>query len=361
MTAPPPAGDPVGGVPLGRLAAWMDGRGLGSGPLTDVTPLGGGTQNVLLRFDRSGRSYVLRRPPLHKRANSDETMRREARVLAALAGSAVPHPGLIASCPDVDVIGAAFYLMEPVDGHNPTLGLPAAWGEDRAARHAFGLSMADALAAVGAVDHVAVGLADLGRAEGFLERQVARWGSHLASYAELPGYGAAPRIDGTAEVGRWLDAHRPASWTPGLMHGDFHLANVLADPSVPRLAAVVDWELTTIGDPLLDLGWLLSSWPAVEDRSRSGPRHGAPPFTVGGADLADGLPTTTELLDRYADRTTRDLTAIRWYEVLACYKIGIVLEGTHARALAGLAPQETGDLLHRHATYLLRRAQELAG
>ncbi|MGH3744851.1 MAG: phosphotransferase family protein [Mycobacteriales bacterium] len=325
----------------------MNREGLGSGPLADVTRLGGGTQNVLLRFHRDGRSYVLRRPPLHKRANSDETMRREARVLGALAGTDVPHPGLIAACPDVDVLGAAFYVMEPVDGVNPTLGLPPAWTDDRTARHAFGLSMADALAAVGAVDHVAVGLGDLGRAEGFLERQVARWGAHLASYSQLPGYGDTPRIGGTAEVGRWLDAHRPATWTPGLIHGDYHLANVLADPASPRVAAVVDWELTTIGDPLLDLGWLLSSWPSP---------HG-PSVLTGTAELADGLPTTTELLDRYADRTTRDLSPIGWYEVLACYKIGIVLEGTHARALAGQAPRETGDQLHRHATLLLERAQ----
>ncbi|HEY5336207.1 MAG TPA: phosphotransferase family protein [Mycobacteriales bacterium] len=326
----------------------MDGEELGSGPITEVLALGGGTQNVLLRFVRDGRSYVLRRPPLHKRANSDETMRREARVLSALARTDVPHPGLIATCPDEEVLGAAFYLMEPVDGVNPTLGLPPAWGGDRTQRHAFGLSMADALAAVGAVDHVAAGLGGLGRPDGFLERQVARWGAHLASYSQLPGYGPVPRIGGTADVGRWLDAHRPAAWTPGLLHGDYHLANVLADPTAPRVAAVVDWELTTIGDPLLDLGWLLSSWPTP----------GRPSFAVGGAELADDLPTTTELLDRYADRTCRDLTAMRWYEVLACYKIGIVLEGTYARALAGQAPVETGDLLHRHATFLLERAQE---
>jgi aminoglycoside phosphotransferase (APT) family kinase protein len=338
----------VDGVDLARLTAWMDAQELGSGPIHDVTALGGGTQNILLRFTRAGRSYVLRRPPLHKRANSDETMRREARVLAALAGTDVPHPGLIAACPDEDVLGAAFYLMEPVDGVNPTLGLPPTWGGDQSQRHAFGLSMADALAAVGAVDHVAVGLGDLGRAEGFLERQVARWGAHLASYSQLPGYGPVPRIGGTGEVGRWLDVHRPAAWTPGLLHGDYHLANVLADPLSPRVAAVVDWELTTIGDPLLDLGWLLSSWPAGR----------GPSLWSGDADVADGLPTTGELLDRYADRTTRDLTAMRWYEVLACYKIGIVLEGTHARALAGQAPVETGDLLHRHATFLLERAQE---
>src|SRR5512145_1715111 len=112
----------------------MDARGLPRGPIERATRLGGGTQNILLRFERGGRAYVLRRPPLHKRENSDETMRREARVLAALRGSAVPHPGLIAGCPDADVIGASFTLMEPVRGFNPTAGLPALHASDPAIR-----------------------------------------------------------------------------------------------------------------------------------------------------------------------------------------------------------------------------------
>ena len=111
-------------VDLDRLAGWMDSRRLGSGPLADVELLTGGTQNILVRFSRRGRGYVLRRPPLHKRANSDETMRREARVLGALAGSAVPHPALIAAEPDVDVLGSAFYLMEPVEGFNASVAVP---------------------------------------------------------------------------------------------------------------------------------------------------------------------------------------------------------------------------------------------
>src|SRR3954462_14916124 len=127
----------------------MDTQGLGAGPIGANELIAGGTQNILLRFERSGRTYVLRHPPPHKRANSDETMRREARVLAALAGSDVPHPGLIAAEPDVDGLGAAFYLMEPVDGFNASLGLPEPHASDSAMQHAMGLSMADAIAALG--------------------------------------------------------------------------------------------------------------------------------------------------------------------------------------------------------------------
>ena len=121
---------PIPGVDLEVLAGWMDAHGLGDGVLIDVELIAGGTQNVLMRFTRSGRSYVLRRPPVHKRANSDETMRREARVLAALAGSALPRPGLVAAEPDPEILGAAFYLMEPVEGFNATLGLPAAFASN---------------------------------------------------------------------------------------------------------------------------------------------------------------------------------------------------------------------------------------
>ena len=122
----PPQPEPAwtGMVDLAVLETWMDGQGLGSGSVERAQALAGGTQNLLLKFERAGRAYVLRRPPRHLRDNSSETMRREARMLAALAGSDVPHPGLIAACPDETVIGAAFYLMEPIDGFNPTTGLP---------------------------------------------------------------------------------------------------------------------------------------------------------------------------------------------------------------------------------------------
>ena len=335
----------IDGVNLRRLAEWMDGAGLPGGPIDRVERLGGGTQNILVRFVRGGRSYVLRRPPLHKRANSDETMRREGRVLAALAGSDVPHPDLIAACPDADVLGAAFYLMEPIDGSNPTVGLPPSYLADRTWRRALGLAMADGAASVGAVDHVAAGLDGLGRPDGYLERQVGRWRSQLEAYASLPGY-PGPDIPGVDRVGEWLDANRPRAWRAGLIHGDYHLANVLVAHDRPGLAAIVDWELTTIGDPLLDLGWLLATWPDAQG------------VVVAAASVQpwDGFPGAAELVARYGERSDRDLSAITWYEVLACYKLGILLEGTHARACAGQADRATGDQLHGATLRLFERA-----
>ncbi len=335
----------IEGVDLDRLASWMDDQGLPRGPIEDVALLGGGTQNILVRFRRGDGTFVLRRPPLHKRANSDETMRREARVLAALAGSDVPHPELLAACPEEDVLGAAFYLMEPIDGTNPTVGLPPGYADDPAWRHQLGLAMAAGAASVGAVDHLAVGLDGLGRPEGYLERQVARWRRQLDSYGALPGY-PGPDIPGVDDVGDWLDANRPGHWRAGLIHGDYHLANVLVAHDRPGLAAIVDWELTTIGDPLLDLGWLLATWPDP-DGSTTG-AVGVHPW--------DGFPTAAELVAHYGARSDRDLGAVAWYEVLACYKLGIILEGTHARAFAGQADTATGDALHASTLGLFARA-----
>lgn len=335
-------------VDFERLGDWMDAQGLPGGPIGDVTSLGGGSQNVLVRFSRGGQDYVLRCPPEHKRANSDETMRREARVLAALASTDVPHPRLVAACGDVEVLGSAFTLMEHVEGSNPREDLPPAYVADRQLRHSLGLAMADGAAAIGAVDFRAVGLSDLGRADGYLERQVPRWRSQLDSYRELPGY-PGPDIPGVEAVGEWLERNRPATWSPGLIHGDYHLGNVLCAPDRPRLLAIVDWELTTIGDPLVDLGALVARWPGPD-----GPGIG----TVG-AEPWDGFPTAEELTARYAERSARDVSAVAWYVVLSCYKLGIILEGTYARALSGQAPMEVGNRLHSNALALFARARSV--
>jgi aminoglycoside phosphotransferase (APT) family kinase protein len=324
----------------------MDEVGLPGGRIEEVESLGGGTQNIIVRFVRGDAGYVLRHPPPHKRKNSDETMRREARVLEAIAGSDVPHPPLIAACGDVDVLGSAFYLMEPVVGFNATTGLPALHAGDAATRHGMGLAMVDAIAALGALDYRAVGLEGFGRPEGYLERQVPRWQSQLASYGDLPGY-PGPDIPHLDEVARWLDANRPADFEPGIIHGDFHLANVMFAPDGPELAAVVDWELSTIGDPLLDLGWLLATWP--EPGGEGAGSVGIQPWS--------GFPIAEELIDRYAELSPRDLSTLPWYEVLACYKLGIILEGTHARACAGKAPKPVGDALHATTVGLFERAQ----
>lgn len=330
-------------VDLAALSNWMDDQGLGNGPLTDVVRLAGGTQNTLLKFTRSGRSYVLRRPPPVLRANSNETMRREARMLAALKGTNVPHPELIAACPDETILGASFYLMEPIDGYNATTGLPEPFASSPELRHQMGLSLVDGIAALGAQDYVALGLTGLGKVDNYLERQVSRWKAQLESYAEFPEWDGLKDLPDIAGVSRWLEENRPHTFQPGIIHGDYHLANVMYRFDAPRLAAIVDWELTTIGDPLLDLGWLLATWPEGNTGTVS-----VTPW--------EGFPSADELVAHYAKQTTRDLSHIHWYGVLACYKLGIILEGTYARACAGKAPKATGDQLHASTIGLLERA-----
>lgn len=335
-------------VPLDKLSAWMDGQGFPRTPIENPHLLGGGTQNILLKFSRAGRAFVLRRPPKHLRANSNETMRREARVLAALAGTDVRHPGMIAACGDESVIGAAFYLMEPVAGFTPREEMPPLHANDPSIRRAMGFEMVDAIAALSKVDYAARGLEGLGKLDNYLERQVGRWRAQLESYAEHPGWPGLAGIPGVDAVGAWLNAHRPKSFTPGIIHGDFHFGNVLFDRDSAKLTAMVDWELTTLGDPLVDLGWLLSAWPE------------------GGAELGpvkpwSGFPSRAEIVARYAEQTGRDVSAADWYEVLACYKLGAILEGTYARACAGRAPKQTGDFLHASTVSLFTRALKKIG
>jgi len=276
------------------------------------------------------------------------------RVLAALADSDVPHPRFVAGCPDEEVMGGAvFYLMRPVDGFNPTVTMPPLHAGSTEVQHVMGLQAADAIARLGAVDHEAVGLADFGKPEGFLERQVPRWQGELDSYSQIEGY-PGPQIPGVDEVGAWLDANRPSSWRPGIMHGDYHLANVMFAPDSPRLAAIVDWEMCTIGDPLLDLGWLLATWPEP-----TSPDDAMASVVTGAIGGSGGLPRRAELVAYYAEHSDRDVSAITWYTVLACFKLGIVLEGTHARACVGKAPQATGDMLHAITLGLFARATSL--
>lgn len=170
--------------------------------------------------------------------------------------------------------------------------------------------------------------------------------AELDGYAELRGY-PGPDLPGVDDVGAWLDAHRPGEVRAGLIHGDYHFANVLIRRDSGALAAIVDWELATIGDPLLDLGHLLATWPVRADAG-----------ALIGLD-APGLPTLTEVIDYYGSRTDRDLSHLTWFRVLACYRLGLILEGTHAHTYAGLAPVEVGDTLHAMTLGLLTQAVDL--
>lgn len=330
-------------VDLIALARWMDGQGRGSGAIDQVVSLGGGTQNILLRFRRAGRDYVLRHPPAHPRPESNEVMRREARLLGAIDGR-VPHPRLIAACSDEGPLGAAFYLMEAVDGVN-VADAPRTIHGDPTVQHRMGIAMAEGIAALGEIDLSAVGLDGFGKVEGFLQRQSGRWQRQLEGYAALKGWPGPQVLPGIDRIGQWLEQHCPAAFRPGILHGDYHIGNVMFRPDSGELAAIIDWEMSTAGDPLLDLGWMIATW-AGDDGST--PIVDVQPWR--------GFPKTDELVDTYARASTRPVDAIDWYVVLACYKLGIILEGSHARACAGMADRETGEALHASAVRLCERA-----
>ena len=334
-------------VDLNALAAWMDEQHLENGPLEDVELLAGGTQNILLKFRRGARVFVLRRPPLHLRKNSNSTMLREAKVLRSLSGSDVPHPGFVAACDDEEVLGACFYLMEPISGFNPANGLPDLHGNDPVIRRRMGLSYIEGLAALGEVDYEAAGLSDFGKPEGFLKRQPSRWMSQLESYSGFDNWTGLRDLPSVDPIAEWLERQMPGEFKPGIIHGDCHLANTMFHNDSAELAALVDWELATVGDPLIDLGWVIATWPSEGQTTA---------ITI---EPWDGFPELDELIAHYGAHSSRKVDAASWYGVLGCFKLGAILEGTHARAGAGKAPKETGDLLHAITIALFERAHRL--
>lgn len=333
------------GFDIARLQAWMDAHGLPGGEVTGLRILTGGTQNILLRFDRAGRGYVLRQPPPFSIAGAGRTVLREAQAIGALARTDVPHARLVATCADAAVTGGPFFIMEEIEGFNAGVGMPALHAASPGIRNRMGFAVVDALAAIRAVDYVAVGLADFGKPEGFLERQVDRWRSQLEGYAQFEGWPGPAGLPAVDPIRKWLDANLPPSFKPGLMHGDFHLKNLLFHNDGPEVAAVIDWELATIGDPLVDLGWLLATWP--------GPNGDYTSFII---EPWDGFPSGEEIVHYYGSVTGQALDHVLWYQVFACYKLALIIEGTFARACAGKADMAVGERLHGNARRLLARA-----
>ncbi|MEU8547339.1 phosphotransferase family protein [Streptomyces roseoverticillatus] len=309
-------GNPPGLDPE-RLRAHLERElpGLVQGPLTAELIEGGRSNLTYAVGDGTGR-WVVRRPPLGHVLATAHDMRREHRVISALHRTAVPVPGALLLCEDESVLGAPFYVMEFVDG-TPyrTAGQLAAIGPDRTRQVVLGL--ADTLVRLHAVDPEAAGLADFGRPEGFLERQLRRWGKQLEASRdrELPGIDA---------LRSGLAAALPASPAATVVHGDYRLDNVLigADDTV---AAVLDWEMSTLGDPLTDLGLLVMY-------SEQEPVPGSPISTTR---EAPGHPDPAEIVERYATASGRDVSALPWYTAFAYFKLAVILEGIHYRYTLG--------------------------
>jgi len=334
-------------IDLSLLEAWMDAQNLGTGQIYDLHPLSGGTQNIMFRFKRSDREYIFRHPPKHPRPESNRIMQREGTVLKALAGTDVPHPALIAGCWDDTPLGAYFFLMEPIDGFNLHEGLSDKIANNPKTRRRLGFSYIEAIARLGNVDYKKVGLENFGKSDNFLERQASRWLGQIERYSEIKEWDGHKDLGDFHAIARWLADNVPNNYQPGILHGDCHLANLLFCEDTGEVKAIIDWEMSTIGDPLLDLGWVIATWPSDPD--------------VKVFDFEDwsGFATIEELVAHYGEYSSRNMDAINWYGVLACFKLGAILESTYARAQAGKAPMEIGKTLHNTTIRLFNKAHKI--
>jgi aminoglycoside phosphotransferase (APT) family kinase protein len=306
------------GLNLGRLRAHLDQerpglvRAVLSGKLIE-----GGRSNLTYAVTDGASRWVVRRPPLGHVLATAHDMAREHRVITALGDTAVPVPGTVLLCEDQEVIGAPFYVMDFVDG------VPyrychelAAIGPERTRQVVFGL--VDTLVALHRVEYQKVGLDGFGRPEGFLERHLLLWGRQLDASRNRD----LPHID---DLRRRLGAQLPASGPAVVVHGDYRLDNVLVGPDDDRVRAILDWEMSTLGDPLTDLGLL------VMYSEREAPADSPVPTASG----APGHPSPRELVERYAAGSGRDVSAVAWYTAFAYFKLAVIAEGIHYRYTLG--------------------------
>lgn len=310
------------GLDLERLRNHLESErpGLVRGELT-AELIAGGRSNLTYAVTDGHSRWAVRRPPLGHVLPTAHDMGREYRVISALAGTGVPVPPTVLLCDDPDVIGARFYVMDFIDG-TPfrEAGRLAELGPQRTREVVA--SLVETLVELHAVSPESVGLGDFGRPEGFLERQLRRWGKQLdaSRSRDLPG------ID---DLHDRLASAMPASPAPTIVHGDYRLDNVLVDEQ-DRITAVLDWEMSTLGDPLTDLALI------VAYSSRDLPTFAG----VSNAHEAPGFPGTDEIVARYAKGSGRDVSALPWYAGFAFFKLAVILEGIHYRYSQG---QTVGD------------------
>lgn len=330
---------------LEPLEAFLDAAGLGSGPI-EPTTIGDGHSNVTYLLRRGEQKLVLRRPPRGPLPPSAHDVLREARLLAALHPLGFRAPEVLATCEDEGVIGAPFYMMPFVEGHVLTEKLPAELaGEQNPQRIAE--ELVDCLVELHEVDVDEAGLADFGRADGYLERQIKRFGGLLELNATRP----LPELE---QVAQWLADNLPDSPGATVVHGDYRLGNVMYTPTQPRLVAVLDWEMATIGDPLADIGYMTAMWAEPDE-----------PYNAVG-DLSavtrlPGFPSRADLAERYAGATGLPLDALPWYQVLAIWKAAIFLEGSYKRFREGTTSDPYFGRLGEGVEALGRLAHERAG
>lgn len=340
MTEAPP------GVDLEILKGWFAAHVEGADGSTPLTAelISGGRSNLTYVVGDGEQEWVLRRPPLGHVLPTAHDMAREFRVMSALAGTAVPVPRTYAQCDDESVIGARFYVMEKVVGEIPrTPEQIDTISEGEGAR--CSQALVDVLAAIHAVDYEAVGLTDFGRPDGYLERQVERWakqweGNKTRELAEID------------ELTRRLRSAVPPTSDRSIVHGDYRLDNTMLAPGDPgRIVAVLDWEMSTLGDPLADLGLLLVYW--------GGPGAQMLPQTAALA-RHPGFFSTHDVVEAYAEVSGRSVDDLDFHVALAYYKLAVILEGIHARFLKGKTVGDGFEDIGSGVPFLARAALDVA-
>lgn len=333
-----------------RLADYLDDRLPGGGPFQIERHLAGHSCETFF-VRRDGSEWVLRRPPLAVYLPTAHDVLREHRVLSALAGTPVRAPRPVLVCEDASVIGAPFYLMDRVQGAVIRTEIPAALDapEDRAR---IGSELIEALGELHSVDYRAVGLEGFGKPGGYLERQIRRWTGQLELATSITKQSRElPEMWG---VKAWLEEHLPESPPSVIVHGDYKLDNVMYGPASPaRLVAIFDWEMSTIGDPLADVGWMISYWREPGDPED--PLHTA----LAAVGSGEGFMPRRELLARYEELTGRSLRNLRWYVVAAIWKLACLLEGSYGRHLMGTTDDPFFAELESGVPSLARSALEV--
>jgi aminoglycoside phosphotransferase (APT) family kinase protein len=323
------------------LEAYLDAQGLGSGPVSAET-VGEGHSNVTFLIERGGERWVLRRPPRPPLPPSAHDVLREAWLLRALGATDVRVPRVLAACDDEAVIGAPFYVMELIEGDVIVSSIPGPLDTERERRR-IGEELVEALAEVHAVDWQAIDLEGFGKPTGYLERQLRR-------FAGLWEHNRTRELETLDRVTAWLGANRPESPRATIVHGDYRLGNVMVAPGAPaRIAAIFDWELATIGDPLADVGYLVATWSQPGDPEDV-------PFSFDDVTRRPGFPTRAELIARYEAATGRSVPDVRWYTTLALWKAAVFLEGSYKRRLAGTTDDAFFDTLKTGVPAIAERA-----
>jgi aminoglycoside phosphotransferase (APT) family kinase protein len=310
----------VRGIDVVAVTRWFREHVEGAEPPLEFSLIAGGHSNLTFKVtDAAGHEYVLRRPPLSHVLASAHDMGREHKIISALWPTPVPVPQALGFCPDATVNGAPFYVMRFVPGvvlHDADIAVRSLGERER---RATGESFVDVLADLHAVDVDEVGLGDLAKKEDYIARQLKRWYGQFqqSKTREIPA------VDRVHDV---LKARIPKQRRASVVHGDYRLGNSITDPARGKIVAVLDWEICTLGDPLADLGYVLATWTQSTD-----PVAGAP----GAPSLAAGFPSREEVLDRYAERSGRDVSQIDYYVAFAMWKSACIIEGVYARYLGG--------------------------